>query len=66
MKAGEIQVLKDIVDIELPKLEAAECERLPVAYQAVVRSILAALQPAIQAALDAKIAAIPVDPAPAA
>lgn len=65
MKAGEIQVLKDLVDTEMPKIEAAECERLPAAYQPVVKMVIAALQPAIQTALDAKIAAIPVDAAPA-
>lgn len=62
MKAGEIQVLKDLVDVELPKLEAAECSRLPAAYQPIVQAVIAALQPALQAALDAKIAQIPVDP----
>lgn len=65
MKAGEIQVLKDLVDIELAKIEQAECERLPLAYQAVAKSIIASLQPAIQLALDKKIAAIPVDAPPA-
>lgn len=65
MKAGEIQVLKDLVDVELPKIEAAECERLPAAYGAVVKGLIAVIQPALQAALDAKIAQIPVDPAPA-
>lgn len=66
MKAGEVQVLKDLVDVELPKLEAAECERLPLAYQPLVKAIVAALHPALQAALDAKIAEIPIDPPPAA
>lgn len=62
MKAGEIQVLKDIVDQELPKLEAAECERLPAAYQGIVKALVSALQPAIQKALDDRLAQIPVDP----
>lgn len=62
MKAGEIQVLKDLVDKELPLIEQAECERLPSAYQPLVKAVIAALQPAVQAALDAKIAKIPVDP----
>lgn len=61
MKAGEIQVLKDLVDVELPKLEAAECERLPAAYQPVVKMVIAALQPALQGALDDLIAKLPVD-----
>jgi hypothetical protein len=63
MKAGEIQVLKDLVDVELPKIEQAECQRLPATYQPLVQAVIAALQPAIQAALDAKIAQIPVDAA---
>jgi hypothetical protein len=62
VKAGEIQVLKDLVDKELPLIEQAECERLPAAYQGVVKLVIAALQPKIQEALDAKIAQIPVDP----
>lgn len=62
MKSAEIQVLKDLVDIELPKIEAAECDRLPAAYQPLVKAVVAALQPAIQSALDAKIAQIPVEP----
>lgn len=64
MKAGEIQVLKDLVDAELPKIEAAECERLPVAYQPLVKAILAAVGPAIQVALDAQLAKLVADPAP--
>jgi hypothetical protein len=64
MKAQEIQILKDLVDQELPKLEQAECERLPLAYQPLVKAIVAALGPQLQAALDAEIAKIPVDPAP--
>lgn len=63
MKAAEIQVLKDLVDDELPKIEQAECERLPVAYQPLVKAIVAALGPQIQKALDDKIALIPVDKA---
>lgn len=66
MKAGEIQALKDLVDKVLPEVELAECERLPLAYQGVAKAIVGALGPALQAALDAKIAAIPVDPPPAA
>jgi hypothetical protein len=63
MKAQEIQVLKDLVDIELPKLEQAECERLPIIWQPVVKSIVATLGAQLQEALDAKIAKIPVDAA---
>ncbi len=63
MKAEEIQILKDIVDVELPKIESAECARLPGPYQPLVRAVVAALGPAIQTALDAQIAKIPVDPA---
>jgi hypothetical protein len=63
MKAGEIQALKDLVDKILPEVELAECERLPVAYQTVAKSILGAIGPALQAALDGQIAKIPVDPA---
>jgi hypothetical protein len=66
MKAGEIQVLKDLVDAELPKLEAAEVQRLmavvPALYQPLVSAILPAIENAVQAALDAAIAKIPVDP----
>lgn len=63
MKAAEIQVLKDLVDVELPKIEAAEISRLPVQYAGIVSIVVAALGPKIQAALDAKIAQIPVDAA---
>lgn len=67
MKAGEIQVLKDLIDAELPKLEAAEIQRLmavvPVLYQPLVSAILPAIENAVQAALDAAIAKIPVDAA---
>jgi len=63
VKAAEIQILKDLVDQELPKLEAAEIARLPAEYGAIVSVVMSALGPKIQAALDAKIAEIPVDPA---
>jgi hypothetical protein len=63
MKSAEIQILKDLVDQELPKLEAAEIARLPAEYGAIVSVIMSALGPRLQAALDAKIAEIPVDPA---
>lgn len=63
MKAGEIQVLKDLVDVELPKIEAAEISRLPAEYAGIVSLVVSALAPKIQAALDAKIAEIPVDAA---
>ncbi len=64
MKAGEIQALKDLVDKILPEVELAECERLPIAYQAVAKAIMGALGPAIQLALDAQIAKLVPDPAP--
>lgn len=63
MKAKEIEVLKDLVDQELPKIEQAECERLPLAYQPIVKIVVAALAPKIQEALDAQIAKLPVDAA---
>ncbi len=63
MKAAEIQILKDLVDVELPKVEAAEIARLPAAYAGIVSVVVAALGPKIQEALDAEIAKIPVDPA---
>ncbi len=63
MKASEIQVLKDIVDNELTKIEQAECERLPLAYQPIVKAVVAALGPQLQKALDDEIAKIPVDKA---
>lgn len=63
MKPAEIQVLKDLVDVELPKIEQAEISRLPPQYAGIVSLVVAALGPKIQAALDAKVAAIPVDPA---
>jgi hypothetical protein len=63
MKAGEIQVLKDLVDSELPKIEQAECDRLPLAYQPIVKAVVAALGPQLQKALDDQIAKIPVDAA---
>lgn len=61
MKAGEIQVLKDLVDKELPLLEQAECERLPAAYQPLAKAMVSAIHQKLQEALDAKIAAIPID-----
>ncbi len=64
MKAAEIQVLKDIVDKELPILLVAEVERLPAAYQSVINAILPIVSPLLIAALDAKIAALVPDPAP--
>lgn len=63
MKAQEIQVLKDLVDVELPKIEQAECDRLPLPYRGVVKAIMAALGPQLQKALDEKIDEIPVDAA---
>lgn len=64
MKAAEIQVLKDLIDVELPKIEQAEISRLPAPYQAIVSVVVAALGPQIQKALDARIDQISVDPAP--
>lgn len=67
MKAGEIQVLKDLVDAELPKLEAAETQRLlaavPALYAPIIQAILPSIEAVVQSALDAAIAKIPVDPA---
>jgi hypothetical protein len=60
MLAGEIQVLKDLVDQELPKIEAAEVSRLPAAYQPIVTAVMAALGPALQVELDKLVTAIPV------
>lgn len=64
MKAAEIQVLKDLVDKVLPEIEAAEIQRLPLAYQSIVTVIVGAIGPQIQAKLDELIAKLPVDPAP--
>lgn len=63
MKASEIQVLKDLVDQILPALETAEIGRLPAPYQPIVKALMGALGPALQAELDKKIAELPVDPA---
>lgn len=51
-------LLKDIADVEIPAIVAAEVAKLPVAYGPVVQMIFAAAYPALDKMLDDKIAAI--------
>lgn len=51
-------LLQEIVDKDLPAIEAAEAAKLPVAYSPFVNVGFAALYPQVQKILDAKIAAI--------
>lgn len=56
-KAALKAILKDIVDVEIPAIEAAEAAKLPAAYGPVVNMIFQAAYPALGAMIDAKIAA---------
>lgn len=49
---------KEIVDVILPKVVAAEEAKLPATYQALAKAVTDALLPALEAELDAKINAL--------
>ena len=57
-KAAVKALLKDIVDVEIPAIEAAEAAKLPVLYGPVVNTIFQAAYPALAKMIDDKIAAI--------
>ncbi len=68
MLPEEIKILKDIVDRDLPLLLQAEVQRLPVAYQDLVKGILPIISPLLVSAIDSQLAKLqdpPVAPAPA-
>ena len=48
-------LLKTVVDKELPQLLAAEEQRLPAAYQPLVAAVVGAVLPGLQKSLDAAI-----------
>lgn len=62
LSALELKAVQDLakalVDVIIPEVIAAEEDKLPLAYQAPVKLILAAVLPQIEAALDAKIGAM--------
>lgn len=59
LEIAAVQVFaKELVDVVLPQLVAAEEAKLPAAYQPLATAVVGALMPALQAALDAKIAAL--------
>lgn len=57
-KAAVKALLKEIVDKDLPAIEAAEAAKLPLAYAPVVNMVFGAAYPSIAKAVDAKIDAI--------
>lgn len=57
-KAAVKALCKELVDVILPQVVAAEEARLPLAYQPLAAAIVSALMPAIEKALDDKVASI--------
>jgi len=57
-KAAVKALCQELVDVILPQVVAAEEARLPVAYAPLASAIVGALMPALQKALDAKIAGL--------
>lgn len=54
-KAALKDLLKEVADIELPKLLAVEEQRLPAYAQPLAAGVVGLLYPQLQALLDAKI-----------
>lgn len=57
-KAAVKALCQEIVDVIMPQVLAAEEARLPLAYQPLASAVVGALLPALQKALDAKIAGL--------
>lgn len=57
-KAAIKALLKDFADNEVPAIEAAEAEKLPLVYQPFVGAAFKSIYPPVQKALDDKIAAL--------
>jgi len=57
-KAAVKALLKDVIDVEIPAIEAAEAAKLPLPYAPIVNGVFSSLYPQLEAALDARIAAI--------
>ncbi len=57
-KAALKAFAKEVVDVLLPQLVAAEEAKLPAAYAPIAKVLIDALMPEIQLLLDAKIAAL--------
>lgn len=57
-KAAIKALLQDLVDKEIPAIEAAEAAKLPIQYAGLVNIGFSALYPSLQKVIDAKIAAI--------
>lgn len=57
-KAAVKALLKEIVDKDLPAIEAAEVAKLPAGYGPVVNVVFASAYPSLAKLLDAKIDSI--------
>lgn len=57
-KAAVKALCKELVDVILPQIVAAEEAKLPLAYQPLANAVAGALLPSLEAALDAKIASL--------
>lgn len=57
-KAAVKVFAKELIDVLLPQLVAAEEARLPAAYAPLAAAVVGALLPALQKALDAKVDAL--------